>query len=162
MLHWTLHFMMGGIIISFQEGETILLTAWKKNKLQLVQRLLSMGANPEIANKVSHCCFDLRSSKAAVCTVWGNPRQHCSRWRPKRTFAEASENSRPKNGLPFKQNSLHYFVSLRSVTMTNYVLHWKSSQRIKNQSAYLTKLLPESDRLLLRVLFYCSWASQFC
>ena len=154
--------MMGGIIISFQEGETILLTAWKKNKLQLVQRLLSMGANPEIANKVSHCCFDLCSSETAVCTVWGNPRQHCSRRRPKRTFAGASENSRPKNGLPFKQNYLHYFVSLHSVTMTKYVLHWKSSQRITNQSTYLTKLLPQSDRLLLRVLFYCSWASQFC
>ncbi|CAI8027105.1 Ankyrin homolog, partial [Geodia barretti] len=33
------------------EGDTALLIAFKKNKVQLVKRLLSMGANPNISNK---------------------------------------------------------------------------------------------------------------
>ena len=41
------------VSLSTQYGETTLIFACKNGNLQLVERLLSMGANPDIGNNVS-------------------------------------------------------------------------------------------------------------
>ena len=66
--------------VSLQCGETVLIFACKRKNRALVSRLLSMKANPDICNNVSH--FDLTAREICLDLLynaaWGNSCTDCN------------------------------------------------------------------------------------
>ena len=55
------------VSLSIQYGETTLTLACKNGNLRLVERLLSMGANPDIGNNVSVCLTHCLTLSSLIC-----------------------------------------------------------------------------------------------
>ena len=86
---WAIEYYICGsplVSLSIQYGETTLTFACKNGNLQLVERLLSMGANPDIGNNVSiqmymcltHCltlssliCWQYKETPVLIATQLG-------------------------------------------------------------------------------------------